>query len=239
MALIAEPPVIVAGAADRDWMGATEDHFAARCTPLTIANASGWAVLNPVAFAVEWNGGDDKGDLVITPDDPSLACDRPASLFGHGILTFHPGYVFRTDPGWVVWARGAPNHLKDGIQPLDGVVETFWLPFSFTMNWRFTRPGTVRFEAGEPFLFLTLMPANVIETVQPTLSRIEDDPVLMEEYALWHHRRERFNAALQAGHPTALEQKWEKTYLRGASPTGRFDAGPEHRIKRRLREPQG
>lgn len=238
IALIAEPPKIVPGASERAWMGATEDHFAYRCTPLSIANGSGWEVLTPHAFTAEWTGGDETADVRITPDDPAAWGERAGSVFGHGILTFHPGYVFRTDPGWVVWARGAPNHVKDGIQALDGVVETHWLPFSFTMNWRFTRPGKVRFEAGEPFLFLTLAPATLIESVQPTLSRIEDDQALMNEYALWHHRREQFNAALRAGHPRALAEKWQKNYLHGASPSGGYEAGPDHRIRRRLAEPK-
>ena len=56
------------------------------------------------------------------------------SHFGSGVLTFHAGYLFRTPPGWAVWARGAPNTVKDGIVPLDGLVETDWLPFTFTMN---------------------------------------------------------------------------------------------------------
>jgi hypothetical protein len=45
--------------------------------------------------------------------------------------------------------------VKDGIQPLVGLIETDWLPFPFTMNWIFTRPGTVKFEKGEPFCFIT------------------------------------------------------------------------------------
>ncbi|NDG04180.1 MAG: hypothetical protein EB121_02330 [Alphaproteobacteria bacterium] len=43
-------------------------------------------------------------------------------------------------------ARGAPNSAKHGIAPLDGLIETDWLPFGFTMNWRFTAPGQVTFE---------------------------------------------------------------------------------------------
>jgi hypothetical protein len=52
------------------------------------------------------------------------------------VLSFHPGYLFRTDPEWAVWCRGAPNSHKDGIVALDGLIETDWLPFFFTMNWR-------------------------------------------------------------------------------------------------------
>jgi hypothetical protein len=57
-----------------------------------------------------------------------------APHFGHGVLTFTTGYMFRTSPGWALWARGSPNAFKDRIVPLEGVVETDWLPFPFTMN---------------------------------------------------------------------------------------------------------
>ena len=45
-----------------------------------------------------------------------------------------------------MWAMGPPNHVKDGIQPLVGLVETDWLPFPFTMNWHLhpARPGALR-----------------------------------------------------------------------------------------------
>ena len=59
VALIPSPPRLVPGAADREWMNKTEDKFAYRCTPMTMANASGWDILNPAAFTAEWNGGDD------------------------------------------------------------------------------------------------------------------------------------------------------------------------------------
>ncbi len=48
-----------------------------------------------------------------------------------------------------MWVGGPPNHIKDGIQPLTGLVETDWLPFPFTMNWMFTRKGSVRWERGQ------------------------------------------------------------------------------------------
>ena len=238
IALIPDPPRLRAGVSDRVWMNETEDRFAYRCTPLSIANASGWEFLNPTAFTATWTGGDAKEDITLVPDDPTARFDRVSSVFGHGVLTFHPGYVIRTDPGWVTWCRGAPNSFKDGIHPLDGVVETWWLPFSFTMNWRFTRPGSVRFEKDEPFCFITLAPAVTLEQVQPTLSRLDDDPALKREFALWHIQRGQFNQALAQGDPAALQQKWQRNYLNGVTASGAAAAGEDHRHKRRLNEPK-
>jgi hypothetical protein len=80
----------------------------------------------------------------------------------------------------MVWARGGPNRIKDGIHPLDGLVETNWLPFSFTMNWKFTRPGAVTFAKGEPFCLITMTPSVAIEAVQPVILSMEDDPISTE-----------------------------------------------------------
>ncbi len=46
-------------------MDATEDRFAYRCLPLTIANSMGWELLMPFAIAAEWNGGRDFDDVRI------------------------------------------------------------------------------------------------------------------------------------------------------------------------------
>ena len=112
------PPEIVPGRPQRAWM----DHFAERhpyrCLPLAMANTTGWEILCPMAFTAEWNGG-------VMQDDITLTADRPhpdfhnfvKSHFSHGVVTFHPGYLFRTPPGWSMVAQGPPNHVKDGVQP--------------------------------------------------------------------------------------------------------------------------
>ena len=41
--------------------------------------------------------------------------------------------------------------FKDGIHPLDGIIETDWAVATFTMNWKFTCVGVpVTFKKGEP-----------------------------------------------------------------------------------------
>lgn len=232
-----DPPKLVAAESTRDWMDATDQHFAYRCTPLSIANASGWELLNPVSVTITWNGHNSTSDVIIRVNEPGQTHRFVSSTFGHGIVTFHPGYVFRTDPGWMVWARGSPNRMKDGVAPLDGLVETSWLPFSFTMNWRFTRPCSVTFEKGEPFCFITMVPALAIEEVQPVIRPMEDDPEFHKEYKVWSSERRKFQAGLSMRDELTLEQKWQKHYLRGVSPTGRLRAGEDHRVKRALRQP--
>ena len=60
--------------------------------------------------------------------------------------------LFRTEPGYDLMVQGPDQPAQGWIAPLTGIIETDWAPYTFTMNWMFTRPGqVVRFEAGEPF----------------------------------------------------------------------------------------
>lgn len=232
-----DPPPLVPGHADRTWMDATSDQFAYRCIPLSIANASGWEILSPCSFSAVWNGGPNKDDLFFVPigSQPDLK-HRVASHFGHGIITFHTGYLFRTSPGWGLWCRGAPNTIKHGIVALDGIVETDWLPMPFTMNWHFTGPGIVRFEKGEPFCFITPVPHARLDAIEPIVRPLDADPVLRSAYQAWSASRADFNARLAALEPSAVEEGWQRHYVRGEAPTG--ERPDFHLSKRKLKIPR-
>ena len=134
---------------DRAWMDNTGQRYAYRCLPLSIANTHGWEILCASGFSAIWNGGGGLDAIAVTPDP---GCAPPAiSHFGSGVLTFHVPCLFRTEPGVNLWVGGPINRFKDAIQPLTGVVETDWSPFTFTMNWKVTRPGqAIIFERDEP-----------------------------------------------------------------------------------------
>ena len=53
--------------------------------------------------------------------------------------------------------------------PLEGIIETDWLPMTFTMNWMFTSPGTVTFKAGEPFCFIMQVKIGNVEAGTPRI----------------------------------------------------------------------
>lgn len=227
-------PAIVGARSPRAWMDATAQRFAYRCTPMTVANASGWELLLPFSFTAEWDGGDSVEAITVHSTAPGPMIERLlASHFGHGILTFHPGWLFRTPPGWAVWARGAPNAPKDGIMALDGLVETDWLPFSFTMNWRFLRPGRVTFTEGEAFCFITLAPHGVLDGVAPVARELADDPELDAAYKQWSNSRNNFNGRLRNNDPEATKERWQRHYLGG---NGAPDEA-HHITKRKLRTP--
>jgi hypothetical protein len=213
-------PRLVAGRSDRAWMDATDKRFAYRCLPLSIANSMGWEILAPSRVVAEWNGGAGLSDISIAVDDrwgdDRLAC----SHFGHGILTFHTGYLFRTDPGVAIWARGAPNWPKDGVAPLDGVIETDWLAFTFTMNWQFTRPGLIAFEKDEPFCFITPIEYRALDMVEPEIVSMDQDPSLRASFQTWKDARRDFNRRLLECDPDTVKQGWQKWYSRGEDPSG-------------------
>ena len=217
---------------ERQWMDDTPNRFAYRCLPLSIANASGWQLLNPLEFEAEWNGTDGKDAIKITaPRKLDVVKQNVMSHFGCGILTFQTGYIFRTPPGWATWVRGVPNTYKEGIFALDGVVETEWLPFVFTMNWKFTKPGKVKFEQDEPFCFVTLMPHREIDYIQPKV-RVMDQK-LFEDYTTWTNSRNRFIDKLEQNDTKAIEQGWQKNYTQGQSMSG--ERAEYHVTKRKLK----
>jgi Family of unknown function (DUF6065) len=150
----ADPPKIVAAPVERAWMDRTEQGFAYRCLPLNIANAHGWLLLNTAPFVAQWDGSSELDAIRLYSAGPGTPL--ASSHFGFGVLTFNVNALFRTEPGFDLMVTGPLNQPKDGLQPLTGVVETDWAPFTFTMNWKFTRKSTpIAFEADEPFCMIS------------------------------------------------------------------------------------
>lgn len=231
-------PEMVPGAVRRDWMDDVHGRHPYRCLPLNMANTTGWELRLAYGFDVEWNGGNAASDLMLTPHDSGAPMEHVASShFCYGILTFHTGYLFRTPPGWHMWAMGCPNHVKDKIQPLNGLIETDWLPYPFTMNWKFTSPGRVTFSKGEPFCFVTMVRSKILEDITPKMHVIEDNPKLMDEYEQWKAARSSFNQSIAAGDPAALKEAWQRYYMRGLKPDG-SKAPKGFTNKRRLKTPE-
>jgi hypothetical protein len=229
-------PEIRPGQVQRTWMDNFPERHAYRCLPLTMANCTGWEILCPMDFTAEWNGGMAQKDIKLTPNRPHPDFhDFVESHFSGGVITMHTGYMFRTPPGWAVWACGAPNHFKDGIQALTGLVETDWLPFPFTMNWMFTRPGEVQFKKGEPFCFITLMEHRKLDAFEPVLKHLESDPVLNGQFESWTKERDTFNKKLARQDPETVKAAWQRYYFKGEFPDETGEAPKEHANKRRLK----
>jgi hypothetical protein len=228
-------PLIRPAPATRPWMDATPESFAYRCLPLNIANAHGWEVLSPCGFEAVWNGDPAPSGVTVTLDPGAEPRQAPVALFGQGVITFHVEAIIRTPPGWNLWVGGSPNRAKDAIAPLTGVIETDWSPFTFTMNWRFTRAGQpIRFEAGEPFCFLFPLPRAAVESFEPAFAPLDADPATAARFRAWSEARDEFHARMQREPPKAPADRWQKHYYRGTD-VGGETLIPDHRAKLRLR----
>lgn len=236
-ALAPDLPPLVPADPLRDWMDAFTDRHAYRCLPLSIANTHGWEVLSPRHFRATWNGGMAADDIVIEAlDDKPYLEHFVSSHFTRGIITMHTGYLFRTEPGWNLMATGPFNRPKDGIAPLTGVIETDWLPYPFTMNWQFTRPGSITFAAGEPYCLIYVVPQDAQANVEPEIRSLESDPELAGQYAAWREQREAFMVGFRKGDEATLKQAWQRFYFRGRRPDSDTPIAT-HTSKLRLKAP--
>jgi hypothetical protein len=216
----------------RDWMDASIMKFAYRCLPLVMANQAGWLVTCPVNFSMVWNGGQDRTGLSLHfPQGEGANAGQIRSHFGMGIVTFSMPWLFRTSPGYGIWARGPANMPRDGIAPLDGIVETDWAPYTFTMNWKVTRPNfVIEFKKGDPVALIVPFPLNYLEEVEPRERPIESDATLAADYDAFNRGR---SAAL-AKLATTSEAVWSMDYMKGHRPDG--TTVTEHRKAFKLKE---
>ena len=230
-------PEIVPGRSQREWMDAFPDRHPYRCLPLTMANSTGWEILCPMDLKIVWDGGPMEHNLHLftRKADQRYLPSFADSHFRRGIVTMHTGHLFRTPPGWGIWASGPPNFPKDGIAPLTGLVETDWLPFPFTMNWQMTRPGEVVFKKGEPFCFIMPFEHGKTEQIQPERKMLHSNPELEKEYHAWQTSRGTFNEKLKALDSETVKAGWQRHYMKGQKVTG--DKADAHQTKRRLKPP--
>ena len=228
-------PLIRPAGVKRDWMEAATEAFPHRCLPLNIANAHGWEIATPCGAEASWNGGPLPEDVTVIVDAGADPITAPVAIFGQGVLTFHVMGIFRTPPGWNLYVGGPPNQPKDGIAPLSGIVETDWSPFTFTMNWRFTRAGHgVRFEPNETFATIFPIERGSVEKFQPRFTPLSSDPELERGFHGWSAARDAFRLRMEAEPPRTPADKWQKHYYRGVDIDGRShiaDHQPKLKVK--------
>jgi len=216
---------------ERDWMSATPGNFAYRCLPLNIANSGGWEILNNTKFSSVWDGGNKPNAVRVFSKSP---CDASAH-FGCGILTFSISCLIQSSSKVNLWVGGPVNSAKDGISPLTAIVETNWSPYSFTMNWRFTRPDhEVTFEKDEPICHIFPISMDLLEATSPNIEPIQNSPCLEKQHDDWSIDRRRFNTELPIKGSAAESEKWQRLYQRGLFPDGKPTEQP-HRTKVRLK----
>jgi hypothetical protein len=227
---------IVPAPSQRQWMNETHERFAYRCLPLLIANQSGWLILNVHKIRVAWNGGPKANALTIKLlGGPQHTPCPVTSHFGHGIVTFSLNYLFRTPPGYNLYCRGPANAPKDGIVPLEGIIETDWSVATFTMNWKITAISQpIDFEPGEPICMISPIKRGEVETFQPMVRDLSTQPELEKAFNQWSQSRSKFLTDLVDPNSQARQEKWQKDYVQGVTPDGR--EAPSHQVKLNLKE---
>jgi hypothetical protein len=226
---------LVPASHERDWMSSGMNRGPYRCLPLSIANSSGWILLNEQAFTATWDGGPAAGSTKLVFATRREGGYHATSVFGNGIVTFFVPFLFRTPPGYNLLVRGPANMPKDGVAPLEGVVETDWATATFTMNWQITRPGApILFEADEPICMIVPQRRGELASFRPVLSALEPDSDLGSDHRSWYSSRSRFlrmlNRRLCA--PDGERGGWQRHYFQGFTVDG--SPAPEHETKVRL-----
>lgn len=224
---------LVPATSSRQWMDTTSERFAHRCLPLLIANQNGWVILNSHRFRATWNGEPSPKSLEV--ECLTGTAPYPAtSHFGHGILTWTLPYLFRTPPGYNLLVRGPANSPKDGVCPLEGIVETDWAVATFTMNWQLTRPGlAVTFDVDEPICMLVPQQRGELEAMRPEIHEIASERELQETYERWLQSRTQFLMELKVPQMAGPKNAWQRHYFHGTSPGGQ--RADQHQTKLTLR----
>ncbi|MGE0704819.1 MAG: DUF6065 family protein [Vicinamibacterales bacterium] len=221
------PLALASAPGQRDWMDATDQRYAYRCLPLLIANQAGWWVLNDQPLDVFWDGSKELTGVRIRRVDPNAPPASITSHFGEGIVTFHIPYLFRTPPGYNLLVRGPANMPKDGIQALEGLVESDWSTATFTMNWKITRRRRwIRFEKDEPICMLVPQRRGELEGFQTDIRDLSSNPELHTAHRQWADSRSKFLTGLKTGDRDAVDKRWQKDYFQGRTPGAQ--GGREH-----------
>jgi len=214
----ANPSKIVSANSKRDWMDVATAKNPYRCLPLSMANSWGWQVLSDAKFTATWNGKSGPKDVVIEVHEGT---NPPHAHFGEGTLTWHTGYLFETPYPYGLYVTGAPNYPKPNVIPLSGIVETHWLAYTFTMNWRFTQPGSFTMEVGEPFCQIFPVDMNTFENVEPEIRTLEENKQFHDLYWDWNISRANYmNLRAVPGTEENKSGVWQKHYFQGLYPAG-------------------
>ena len=198
------------GPTRRHWM--SEEPTSYQCLPMVVANQWGWQVLCPTEVVVAWDGSAAPSGLRV--DVAPQWAPAVKSQFGRGIVTFSPPWLFRTPPGWSLYAKGPSNRWKPNCAPLEGVIETWWLNYTFTLNWKLVEPGVVRFETGESLGQLIPVPHATFDGASATEAPINlVEPEAAAELLRWLEERRRIAATPRPTHRRYLKAEQVEDHL--------------------------
>lgn len=230
---------IVPAPPTQPWMADVAERAGIVCLPMRMATQSGWVVLNEVNTRMLWDGERihiqhvHRPNVVVTPGVGVMA-PPPAPVpttrvrdpnFGSGIVTWDSPYLLRTSPGYNLLIRGPANAVKDGIAPLEALIESDWLPVACPINWKFTRPHVwVEFAKGEPLCQLVPQRRGELESFTGEIRSIDSDPELRDAHGTWDRSRQEFRKHRGLG-------EWRRDYIRNVMPDGSSSAEHQTRLQ--------
>lgn len=182
---------VVPAKSQRDWMDdpAIKKNIY-HCTPVVSANTLGWWILNSQDLEVEWDGGWEIDSTIIKDYTEEETYNLVRPHFGSGLLTFSIPILFQTPPGWGLWVGGPSNIFIDGLHPLEGIVETNWSPFTFTMNYKITRKNhVIEIPKYHPICRIVPIPLNLNEKTKLNFKFLKDNEELHKRQVEWHDAR--------------------------------------------------
>lgn len=200
---------VVPSESSRPWM--KENPHVFKCGPVTNANSFGWDVLIPNEVSVSWNGGSHWKDLIVTQGGHIAK-----SGFGHGVLTFHPGYTWHTPAGWSLMVGPLPNYDHGPFKPMSALIETDKLKYPFFPSVTLLGPGEFTFPALTPIC--RVFPLQISAAIRCT-PQILKEPKTFAEYREWQ-TQERFKLKTSDSYVAASKARpyrseklgWKKFY---------------------------
>lgn len=130
------------------------------CLPITMGSGSGFYILSPATFTVEWDG-DNKKDAVVSVHND--ACSH-AVIDAHstrGGFTVQSQFVARTkNAGDFIYIKGIPNEYRKPYYVLEAMIEAWWNPANFGIVCMLNQPGSFTIKKGDPIAHMLLVKSS-------------------------------------------------------------------------------
>lgn len=210
---------IIRAKSSREWMDQPPTKFIYNCIPIVCANSFGWWILNSQDIEVEWDGGVYADAVTIKDHTEGRNYNLVSSHFGSGILTFNIPMLFQTPAGWGLWVGGASNTFIDGIFALEGLVETNWAPFTFTMNYKITRPNHV-IKIPKYYPICRIVPFQLNLNDKFNFKLLNDNPQLHTKQVEWHDARKKNLQEHKENNPVRMHHYRDGIDVKGCPFTG-------------------
>jgi len=231
--------VIKPGKVRRTWIDDIDKGHAYNCLPVSIASQYGWIVYSPLSASIRWNGKKEIQDVKVRTHDDSSEKERRAisSHFGSGTFTFTVPFIFRTPPNIQLMVRGVANHVYDNITPLEGVIETAWLSFTFTLNFRINHPNeTVEIRKNEPLVMIHPVSIDFIEQFELKEKPLIEQEDLSDEFQKYAKERDDFHEMIKKGtNPTKIQSHYFQGKTINCKKVEEVDSDFKHRNKIKLK----